>query len=53
MITDENVEEVRTLLRTDRRLSIRMIAEKFNTGQRNGETNFNNKSEHENKCVPN
>jgi hypothetical protein len=30
MKTDENVDKVRTLVRTDRRLSIRMIAEEFN-----------------------
>jgi histone-lysine N-methyltransferase SETMAR len=30
MKTDENVDKVRTLIRNDRRLSIRMIAEEFN-----------------------
>jgi hypothetical protein len=30
MKTDENVEKVRTLVRNDRRLSIRMIAEELN-----------------------
>jgi DNA-directed RNA polymerase sigma subunit (sigma70/sigma32) len=30
MKTDENVEKVRTLVRNDHRLSMRMIAEEFN-----------------------
>jgi hypothetical protein len=30
MKTDENVDKVRTLVRNDRRLSIRIIAEEFN-----------------------
>jgi DNA-directed RNA polymerase sigma subunit (sigma70/sigma32) len=30
MKTDENVDKVRTLVRNDRRLSIRLIAEEFN-----------------------
>jgi orotate phosphoribosyltransferase-like protein len=30
MKTDENVDKVRTLVRNDRRLSIRMIAEELN-----------------------
>jgi hypothetical protein len=33
MKTDENVDKVRTLVRNDRRLSIRMIAEELNVDQ--------------------
>jgi hypothetical protein len=36
--TDENVERVRILVRTDRRLGIRTIAEEMNMDKKNGET---------------
>jgi hypothetical protein len=45
MKADENVEEARTLVRTDRRLFIRMIAQ-----ERNHEADFKKKSEHK-KCL--
>jgi hypothetical protein len=44
--TDENVEEVRTLVRTDHSL----VSGEVEHGQTNGETNFNNKLKHE-ECV--
>jgi orotate phosphoribosyltransferase-like protein len=43
MKTDENVDKVRTLVRNDRRLSIRMIAEELNVDKETGKTNFNRK----------
>jgi hypothetical protein len=43
MKTDENVEKMRTPVRTVRRVGIRIRAEELNMGKNNGETNFNMK----------